>query len=279
MRTRSHAARWAAAPLVALAACGGADEPGSAASSTTATTAAQDTTTTTTVVPFGPLENLPVVQIEATDLPDPPAGYIDEDIEALAGQAVTIATRGLEEAVWAATPKEAFDHVLSGLPLETTGDLGVALIEQFGEVESWALADSFHPQDLPVGPPRVFARDWSVELEDAGGGETFLALELRLSVAYAFEPEAEPRVALVQRAVRLGSFAPRDPTAWPSVGFTTHVDAIDRCALFGDGVLRPSSNLADDIEHFIETIDPASERWATDPDGSEGTAAPAEGEC
>jgi len=263
--------------------CGGGDAPERAATSTTAaagtTTTAAAETTTTAVMPFGPLEGLPLVEIDATDLPEAPAGYVDEDIAVLAAQAVTIATRGIDTEVWTATPEDALDRLLAGLPSETVGGLEAALVEQFGQVTTWALADRFPPDDLPIGPPRVFARGWSAELTDAGDGRSFLGLELRLSLAYAFEPETEPRVALVQRSVRVASFGPRDPANWPSVGGMTRADAIDRCALLVDGLLRPASDTATNIEHFLETIDPSSPEWALGPDGSESPAVPAEGEC
>lgn len=261
--------------------CGGGAAPERAASSTTAApsaTAAEETTTTV-VVPFGPLEGIPLVEIDAADLPEAPAGYIDEDIALLAAQAVTIATRGIGREVWTATPEDALDRLLAGLPPETLGTLEASLVEQFGKVTTWALADRFHPDDLPIGPPRVFARGWSAELNDAGDGTSFLVLELRLSLAYAFEPEIEPRVALVQRSVRVASFGPRDPANWPSVGGRTRADAIDRCALIVDGLLRPASVTATNIEHFMETIDPSSQQWGLAPDGSESSAVPAEGEC
>lgn len=165
MRTKCPAARRAAplvALVVAITACGGDDGPDNAASTTATRAATGDSTTTTTVAPFGPLEDLPPVEIVATDLPDPPAGFIDEDVEALAAQAVSLATRGIDEAVWTASPEGAFDHVLSGLPPETVGGLEAVLVEEFGRVESWLLADSFDPQDLPIGPARVFGRHcWS----------------------------------------------------------------------------------------------------------------------
>lgn len=105
----------------------------------------------------------------------------------------------------------------------------------------------------------------------------FPSVHLRLSLAYALALGAEPRVALVQRSVLVSSFAPRDPTAQPFLGFTTHLEGIDRCALFNDGVLRPSGDQADNIEFFIETVDSSNDRWGANPDGTVDRLA--EGEC
>src|SRR5690606_2980223 len=127
--------------------------------------------------PFGPLDALPVVKIEPTDLPPAPPGFVAADVAALADQVVVMAQRGLDERVWTASPHIVVDHVLGDLPPGATSGYEAATTETHGRVISWLIADSFDAELLPIGPPRVLARQWSAEAVSAADGTPALQVE------------------------------------------------------------------------------------------------------
>lgn len=182
-------------------------------------------------------------KIDDSDRPDPPPGFTDKDMDALAALLIAISKKSFSREVL--DVKDVEDKLDRSLrPLATSyPETGTELLKlatsTFGRLP-WQqiFIDPFGPGSKPLRPAKILKVDWHTE----GGkdyGKRHVQLQLEVHAAYDVGTKAAPRIIVVQRMIELFTYG---LDYLPSLGGEATAYGVDRCVAAIDGEYDPTRN-------------------------------------
>lgn len=182
-------------------------------------------------------------RIDAHDRPEPPIGFTESEMDALARLLADIATRSFSRHnLERIGVKNKLEHVLR--PLKSSyPDAVTAFLEGAHEKYSprpWRriLVDPFAPRSTPPKPAEILKVVWDVQ-SGQYSGDRYVVLQLQIHAAYEVGTTTSPRLIGIRRMIELLSYG---DDYVPSLGGGSVAYGTDGCVEAIDGRYQPTTD-------------------------------------
>ena len=215
------------------------------------------------------------VALTLSDLPNPPPGFSQQELQAFADRAIDITERGSSAEVATMTPTQAFDFVFDG-QFEATKQAAADGSRAAAGTYDWEWAWASLSEMTPIQPARILDARWQVSTVPGklADGTPSRQLQVVLSTAIehfisrgptkegddrADQAEQQVRPIVVKRSIIVRGFKPLGGAEWwPAIGVQTTPFFGGKCAPVNGSVLTPSDDpsvLQEDLKKLEAYLD------------------------